>query len=459
MVERASILVVDDDLAMCDYLVDLLSDEGFEVQKAVTGEAAFKKVEEEAFDLAIMDMRMKGINGIDLMKSIKSVRPGITVIMITAFGTIETAVEAMKLGAYHYITKPFKIDELLLMVRKGLEEAALRKELSRLRKEVEQTYKLHGIVGKSKAMRDTFDLIAKLSSTSSNVLISGESGTGKELVAKAIHYNSPRKTKSLVSVNCAAIPENLLESELFGYFKGAFTDAKSNKKGLFEEAHLGTLLLDEITELSPKLQAKLLRAIQEKEIRPLGASQNVPADVRIIALTNKNIEEEIARERFREDLYYRINIINISIPPLRDRGEDIALLAGHFLSKYATANNKKINSISEAAMRMLLNYSWPGNVRELENAIERAVVLGASDQIIVEDLSDKIISSRRVNIIEQALKDNLTLEAIEKEYILRTLEKEGGNKVKAAHLLGIDRMTLYRKLERYKMEDERKDKM
>lgn len=453
MAERASILVVDDDIAMCDYLVDLLSDEGFDVQKAVNGEAALTKVEEELFDLAIMDMKMKGVHGLDLMKTIKSARPGIIVIMITAFGTIETAVEAMKLGAYHYITKPFKIDELLLMVRKGLEEAALRKELSRLRKEVEQTYKLHDIVGKSKVMRDIYDLIAKLSSTSSHVLISGESGTGKELVAKAIHYNSPRKTMPLVSINCAAIPENLLESELFGYVKGAFTDAKSNKKGLFGEAHLGTLLLDEITELSPKLQAKLLRAIQEKEIRPLGASQNIPTDVRIIALTNKNIEEEIVRRRFREDLYYRINIINISLPPLKDRGEDIALLAGHFLSKYASSNNKNINSISEAAMKILLNHPWPGNVRELENVIERAVVLGTSDKINPEDLPDKILGDRRLNLIEQALEDNLTLETLEKEYILRTLAKEEGNKVRAAHLLGIDRMTLYRKLERYKVED------
>jgi DNA-binding NtrC family response regulator len=366
---------------------------------------------------------------------------------MTAFGSVESAIEAMKQGAYDYLTKPVKTDELILITEKALREAALRREVGRLRREVHREYSFHQILGKSKPMREVFDLIRRVADSPTNVLITGESGTGKELVAKAIHYNSDRRDAPFVPVNCAAIPEALLESELFGHMKGSFTDAKNDKRGLFEEAQKGTLFLDEISELPLMLQAKLLRAIQEREIRRVGATRSVPVDVRIIAATNLLLAEEVKTKRFREDLYYRLNVIEIRLPSLRERREDIPLLVETFLRRSAEASHKELRGMSESALALLMDYGWPGNVRELENVIERAVTLARGEKIVPEDLPAAIQGARGDRkVIDEAAERILPLQEVEKEYILRILEKTGGNKYQAAQTLGIDRKTLYRKL-------------
>jgi two-component system, NtrC family, response regulator HydG len=353
----------------------------------------------------------------------------------------------MKQGAYDYLTKPVKTDELVMVTEKALREAALRQEVTRLRREVHKEYSFHQILGKSKPMQQVFDLIRRVADSPTNVLITGESGTGKELVAKAIHYNSERRDAPFVPVNCAAIPEALLESELFGHMKGAFTDAKGDKRGLFEEAQKGTLFLDEISELPLMLQAKILRAIQEREIRRVGATKSMPVDVRIIAATNLHLAEEVKAKRFREDLYYRLNVIEIHLPPLRERREDIPMLVEAFLKKCAEASHKNLRGMNETALALLMDYPWPGNVRELENVIERAVTLARGEKIVPDDLPPAIQGSRGDRtVIDEAAERILPLADVEKEYILRILEKTGGNKYQAAQTLGIDRKTLYRKL-------------
>jgi DNA-binding NtrC family response regulator len=360
---------------------------------------------------------------------------------------VETAVEAMKHGASDYLTKPVKKDELVRVVERVIREAALRREVNRLRKEVHKEYSFHQILGKSKPIQAVFDLIRRVADSPTNVLITGESGTGKELVAKAIHYNSTRKEAPFVPVNCAAIPEQLLESELFGHMRGAFTDAKVDKRGLFEEAQKGTLFLDEISELPLMLQAKILRAIQEKEIRRVGATKPISVDVRIIAATNLNLSEEVKNKRFREDLYYRLNVIELKLPPLRERREDIPLLVDAFLKKCGESSGKVVKGVSEAALAMLIDYTWPGNVRELENVIERAVTLSRGEKISPDDLPPAVQGARGDRrVLDEAAEKSLPLHEIEKEYIKKILEKTGGNKYQAAHALGIDRKTLYRKL-------------
>jgi DNA-binding NtrC family response regulator len=353
----------------------------------------------------------------------------------------------MKMGAYDYITKPFQMDELVLTVRKALENRLLKKEVIRLRKEVESRYDFHQLIGKSPLMQKIYDLIERISDSSSNVLITGESGTGKELVAKAIHYNGVRKEGPFVAINCAAIPETLLESELFGYKKGAFTDAKSDKKGLIFEANEGTLFLDEITEMPLTLQAKLLRVIEEREVRPLGDTNSYPIDVRIISSSNRDIKSTIQEGRFREDLYYRLNVIDIQLPPLRERKEDIPLLIQHFITKFSNEFKKNISGVSKDALKLLLNYSWPGNVRELENVIQRAMTLSQHEVILPEDLPATVIQTPDKKLVEKALEENFTLDQLEKEYIKKVLIEAGGNKSKAAEILGLDRKTLYRKLQ------------
>jgi DNA-binding NtrC family response regulator len=369
------------------------------------------------------------------------------VIIITAFGTIESAIKAMKMGAYDYITKPFQMDEIVLTVRKALENRLLKKEVVRLRKEVESRYDFHHLIGKSPSMQKIYDLIERISDSSSNVLITGESGTGKELVAKAIHYNGVRKEGPFVAINCAAIPETLLESELFGYKKGAFTDAKSDKKGLISEANEGTLFLDETTEMPLTLQAKLLRVIEEREVRPLGDTNSYPIDVRIISTSNRDIVSSIQQGRFREDLYYRLKVIDIEMPPLRERKEDIPILVQHFIHKFSKELKKSVSGVSEDTLRVLVNYSWPGNVRELENIIQRAITLSRHEVILPDDLPATVIQTTDENLFEKAMEENLTLDQLEKEYIKRVLIETGGNKSKAAEILGLDRKTLYRKLE------------
>ncbi len=445
--QRHRILVVDDDQEMCGMLSDVLREEGFSVLTTNESLEASKLLKKEEFDVFITDLKMKGPKGLDLLDEANKVAPLTPVIIITAFGTIESAKKAMKMGAYDYITKPFQIDEIILTVRKALENRLLKKEVLRLKKEVESRYDFHHLIGRSPFMQRIYDLIERISDSSSNVLITGESGTGKELVAKAIHYSGIRKEGPFVAVNCAAIPETLLESELFGYKKGAFTDAKADKRGLIFEANEGTLFLDEITEMSSMLQAKLLRVIEEKEVRPLGDTNSYPVDARVISTTNRNIQSAIQEGNFREDLFYRLKVIDIELPPLRERKEDLPLLVQHFIGKFGQGQKKSISGISEEAMRILLNYPWPGNVRELENVIQRAITLTQHDTILPEDLPVSMVEKTKENPVEKAFQEKYTMDQLEKEYIRKVLVEVGGNKSKAAEILGFDRKTLYRKLE------------
>lgn len=447
MDEGYKILVVDDDPEMCGMLSEVLKGEGFSVVTTSESLEALKILKKEEFDVIITDLKMKGLRGLDLLGQANKVASLTPVIIITAFGTIESAIKAMKMGAYDYITKPFRIDEIVLTVRKALENRLLKKEVRRLKKEVESRYDFHHLIGRSPSMQRIYDLIERISDSSSNVLITGESGTGKELAAKAIHYNGIRKEGPFIAINCAAIPETLLESELFGYKKGAFTDARTDKKGLISEADEGTLFLDEITEMPPVLQAKLLRVLEEREVRPLGDTTSRPVDVRIISTTNRNIQSMIQGGHFREDLYYRLKVIDIELPPLRARKEDIPLLVQHFVSKFGRDEKKSVSGISKDAMEVLLNHSWPGNVRELENVIQRAMALSRQDTISPEDLPACLIEKGEGNLVEKAFQGRCTMAQLEKEYIRKVLIEVGGNKSRAAEILGYDRKTLYRKLE------------
>ena len=442
-----NVLVVDDDHDMRALLRDVLEEHGYKVTLAQNGQEALKNLREGEYPVVLTDLRMKGIQGIELLAEIKRSFPDTNVVLMTAFGSVETALEAMKQGASDYLMKPVKNDDLLRVTERSFREALLRSEINRLRREVNKEYSFSQILGKSKPMREIFDLIRRVADSPTNILITGESGTGKELVAKALHYNSERKDAAFVAVNCAAIPEQLLESELFGHMRGAFTDAKVDKRGLFEEAAKGTLFLDEISELPLMLQAKLLRAIQEKEIRRLGANRPIAVDTRLIAATNLNLSEEIKAKRFREDLYYRLNVIEMRLPPLRERREDIPLLVDAFLKKFGQARGKDVKGVSETTLALLIDYAWPGNVRELENVIERAVTLSRGDKILPDDLPATIQGSRGDRrVLDEAAEKMHPLHDIEKEYIKKILEKMGGNKYQAAQVLGIDRKTLYRKL-------------
>ena len=445
--ESTSILVVDDEREMRQLLQDILEEDHYRVVAASDGQEALTRMESEKFPVVVTDIRMKGMDGFGLLEHAVQKHPESNFIMMTAFGTVESAVEAMKHGAFDYLTKPVKANELLVTVQKALREALLRQEVQQLRQQVRREFAFDQILGKSKPMREIFDLIRRVADSQTNILITGESGTGKELVAKALHFNSQRKSKPFVPVNCAAIPELLLESELFGHVRGAFTDAKSDKRGLFEEAHDGTLFLDEVSELPMMLQAKLLRAVQEREIRRVGATRSTSVNVRLIAATNVMLAEEVKAKRFREDLYYRLNVIEIRLPPLRDRKEDIPLLAHGLLQKSLTAQQKHVEGIADSALARLIDYPWPGNVRELENIVERAATLTQGSKISLEDLPPNIQDIQgEGQFIEDAVEKTLPLQQVEWNYIRRVLEKMGGNKYQTAHVLGIDRKTLYRKL-------------
>ncbi len=445
--DNHSILIVDDDPDMRDMLRDILTDQSYRVETAQDGQEALKTLDTAPFFIVLTDLRMKGMDGLQLLHQVAKTHPECNLIMMTAFGTVETAVEAMRQGAFDYLTKPIKTDELLVTVDKAMREALLRREVEHLRQQVRREFAFDQILGKSKPMREVFDLIRRVADSQTNILITGESGTGKELVAKAIHFNSPRKSAPFVPVNCAAIPEPLLESELFGHVKGAFTDAKSDKRGLFEEAQGGTLFLDEISEMPMMLQAKLLRAVQEREIRRVGATRAFPINLRIIAATNVNLAEEVKAKNFREDLFYRLNVIEIRLPPLRDRKEDIPLLVQGLLQKSIAAQQKSLHEIAESVLARLIDYQWPGNVRELENVIERAATLCQSHAITIADLPPVIREVRgEGQLVEDAVDRLVSLEELERSYIQRILEKMGGNKYQAAQVLGIDRKTLYRKL-------------
>ncbi len=447
------ILVVDDEQSMRDFLAIMLKKEGYEVVAAETGSDALKAVQLEIFDLVISDVKMPGMDGIDVLKTVKEVSPETVVIMITAYATAETAVEAMKLGAYDYILKPFKVDEIKLIIQKALEKRYLRKENTLLKREMQSRLGFENFIGSSESMQKVFMLIRQVADTNSTVLITGESGTGKELVARAIHFNSTRKDKPFVTVNCGALPETLLESELFGYMKGAFTGAVSNKQGLFEAANGGTIFLDEISATTPALQIKLLRVLQERAFMRVGGTKDVKVDARVLAASNSDLPSEISKGTFREDLYYRLNVIPVPLPALRDRKEDIPLLVDFFLNKITTG--KKQKNISPETMKLFMNYRWAGNVRELENTIERLVILTTGDSITSEHLPNSIKDFRSspdlipAEIPDEGLDLEVLLGNAEKNLLQKALEKAGGVKTEAAKLLGLSFRSFRHRLQKY----------
>jgi len=450
---HGTILVVEDDDAMRELLAEELVDAGYAVRSAPSASLGLDVARSEQIDLVITDLRMPEMDGFDLIRGVMQLPDPPHVVMITAFASIETAIRAVKLGAYDYIAKPFEIEELLLVADKALGERALRNKVARLQREVEERFGLGNIVAKSSAMRDVVALVQRIAASTASVLITGESGTGKELIARAIHYNSPRASGAFVGVNLAALPEGLIESELFGHKRGAFTDARADKPGLFVEADAGTIFLDEIGELALPLQAKLLRVLQEHEVRPLGATRNQRVDVRIVAATNRNLENMLADGSFREDLYYRLNVIHLDLPPLRGRPEDIVPLAEHVLAQLgARQTPPRRMRLSPEAQHLLLAYNWPGNVRELMNVLERGVALCQGELIADDDLPPHVREKRPADFLGAAVARRMTVAELEREFIERVLEDEAGNKTRAAQRLGLDRKTLYRKLDEYARE-------
>ena len=445
-----SILVVDDDSALREMVSDLLDGHGYFVAQAESGEQALEKTAEQDFDCILTDLQMPGMDGLGLLGALRELHPGVPAVMMTSFGSIETAVEAMRLGAHDFITKPFGSDRLVLTIERALEKRALESENRRLRAAVERTASFGDLVGKSAVMNEIYALIRKISSNASNVLITGESGTGKEVVARTIHFTGSRSGKPFVPINCTAMPEGLLESELFGHVKGSFTGAHTNKKGLFEEANGGTLFLDEIGDMSPALQGKLLRVLQDREIRPVGGNQSVKVDVRLIAATNCNLRAEIEAGSFREDLYYRLNVIPVHIPPLRERPDDIPPLARAFVARQS---GDVPRHLSERAMQKLQRAAWPGNARELENCIERSMALAegaeiqSSDILISED-PVRVDGSLESMILQLAQEQRITLHDLGERYIEGVLASTHGRKSEAARILGVNRRTLYRREER-----------
>jgi two-component system response regulator AtoC len=450
---KHSILIVDDEQEMCNVLKDLLSFEGYTVETSADGKEALRKMEKNIFDFILCDVRMPDMDGMEFLKQCKSNGVRSPIIMMSAFGTVDTAIEAMKAGAFDYVSKPFKEDEVLLTLKKAEERQSLLRENENLKREVRHDYGFESMIAKSASMLQIFQTIQKISDYKTTVLILGESGTGKELVAKALHYNSQRSGGSFVTVNCGAIPENLLESELFGHVKGAFTGATQTKKGLFEEAHCGTLFLDEIGELPLMLQVKLLRVLQEEEIRRVGDTRPIKVDVRIVAATIRNLEQEMKEGRFREDLFYRLNVMPIHIPPLRERREDIPLLVDHFVVKYNQRMEKTIQGVDPKAMKMFMEYDWKGNVRELENAIERAMVLTKADKIQLEDLPTPVQRgySPRGPLLDTDLSIKKATREMEVDLIQRALQKTHGNRTHAAKLLEISHRALLYKIKEYEL--------
>jgi len=453
----SEILVVDDEQSMRDFLAIMLKKEGHEVVTAMNGADAIKAVQSEIFDLVITDIKMPGTDGLEVLKTVKEISPETVVIMVTAFATAETAVEAMKLGAYDYIIKPFKVDELKLIINNSLEKRSLRKENILLKREIESRAGFENFIGKSAPMLKVFTLIKQVADTNSTVLITGESGTGKELVAKAVHFNSPRRNGPIVTVNCGALPETLLESELFGYMKGAFTGAAANKQGLFEAAHGGSIFLDEISATTPGLQIKLLRVLQEREFMRVGGTKPIRVDVHVIAASNKDLLTEVTRGAFREDLYYRLNVIPVHLPPLRERKEDIPLLVDFFLKKCSRKEGDRllVKTVDGSAMKALMNYRWPGNVRELENMIERLVIMTPSNTIHLDIIPDAVkdappcSSLSTMDIPDEGLDLETMLETAERTYLRKALEKAGGVKTEAAKLLGLSFRSFRHRLQKY----------
>ena len=443
MKRKAKVLVVDDEAIIRDSLHDWLTDTGYQVFTAENGPQALEIIQREGLRIVITDLVMPGMDGIELMKSAKEMSSNIEVIIITAYGSIPTAITAMREGAYDYIEKPFCPERAELLIEKLVEHQGLIEENISLHQKLEERYRFENIIAKSPKMQRVIEVIKVVGKSNATVLITGDTGTGKELVARAIHSQSHRQGKPFVAVSCAALPESLLESELFGHEKGSFTGAYAQKKGKFEVANRGTLFLDEIGEMSANIQVHLLRVLEEKEFTRVGGNELVKVDVRVISATNRDVKQAVANGQFREDLYYRLNVVNIELPPLRQRREDIPLLAQHFLKKFAVENQKEITDFSPEATDFLLKYEWPGNVRELENAIERAVILAKNSCIEVADLSQQNL------VPTHSTSPGTNLKQVEKTHIQDVLTETGGNYTKAARVLGISRMTLYNKIRAY----------
>jgi two-component system response regulator AtoC len=441
--KKIKILVVDDEAIVRESLSDWLKDAGYQVFTAENGPKALEIIGREQMGIVITDLVMPGMDGIELMRRAKQIQPDIEVIIITAYGSIPTAIAAMKDGAYDYIEKPFCPERAELLVKKLAEHQELVEENLSLRQKLEDRYRFENIIAKSSKMQRVIEVIKVVAKSNATVLITGESGTGKELVARAIHSQSHRRNKPFVAVSCAALPESLLESELFGHEKGSFTGAYAQKKGKFEFANGGTLFLDEVGEMSANIQVHLLRVLEEKEFTRVGGNEPIRVDVRVISATNKDLRKAIEKQEFREDLYYRLNVVNIELPPLRERKEDVPLLAEHFLHKFAMGNKKEITGFSHEALEFVLDYDWPGNVRELENAIERAVILAKDSIITIVDLPQENLPLARLASTGKNLKE------VEKNHVLNVLRETGGNYSEAARILGISRMTLYNKAREY----------
>ncbi len=444
---KAHILVVDDEPLTREDIAEFLKEEGCQVTEAGSGEQASQIIQENPYEVIVTDLQLGDIDGIELLRRAKKINPATIVILITGYASIESAVEAMQEGAYHYLIKPLKLEELSLVIKRALEQKRITEENLYLRQELRERYSFGNLIGKSRKMQAVYELVERVSGSNCNVLIYGESGSGKELTARAIHYNSPRRERRFLALDCASLPETLLESELFGHSQGAYTGATQAKEGLLQAANGGTIFLDEIGDVSPNLQTKLLRVIQEREVRRVGETKVKPIDVRIISATHQDLEKAIREKRFREDLFYRLNVVCLHLPPLRERKEDIPLLAYHFLDRYGQGKKKEKKEISKEAMSVLLNHSWPGNVRELENVIERAIVLGKGKVVLPEDLPVHLRVERSKS--RQDTPEHKSLEEIEKEHIVRVLRETEGHQGRAAKILGITRKTLYSKMRNY----------
>jgi len=449
MKAEVNILVVDDEEIVRESLLDWLREDGYEVEAAEDGFKALEKFKERPWDIALIDLKMPKMDGLELLGKIKETWPETQVVIITAYATVNTAVQAIKIGAYDYLVKPFNPEELSLLIKRLVESQSLIKEISYLRKELHKQYQFHDLISKSAKMQKVFDLANTIAKSNSNILILGESGTGKELLARAIHNESLRAAGPFVAVSCVALTETLLESELFGHEKGAFTDAVTQKKGKFELANKGTVFLDEIGDISPKLQLSLLRVLQEREFTRVGGTKSITVDVRIIAATNRDLKKAVDEEKFRDDLYYRLNVISIELPPLREHKEDVPLLVHHFIEKFNIEMGEKVERISEEALDLLMEYDWPGNVRELENVIERAMVITKGNLIKAEDLHLTPQVTKEEGTAQRG-KDK-SIKSVEKKHIATILKENNWNVQKSAEQLGIDRVTLYNKIKKYKL--------
>jgi two-component system, NtrC family, response regulator AtoC len=450
VITQTTVLVVDDDPTTYRLLREALAQEGYQVETAEGGREAVGKAGARLFDVVLLDVRIPDLNGVEVLRELKHLSPETVVIMMTAFGSIETAIESIQEGAYDYISKPLKLDDVKLTVRRALDHKRLLSENLQLRRALKAQHQMDNIIGRSAAMLEVYKIVARVASSMTTVLIQGESGTGKELIARAIHCNSPRAERPFIVVDCGALPETLLESELFGHMKGAFTGAVANKKGLLEEADGGTCFLDEMGDIGPSLQARLLRFIQERLIRRVGGRDEIKLDVRVIAATNKNLKALITDGKFREDLFYRLSVVSITLPPLRDRQEDIPLLAEYFLTKYAFRNRKNISHISAQSLTLLGAYRWPGNVRELEHVIEQAVALTTNPVLLPEDFPPEFQEATTASHDTREVSSNLR-EGV-RRHICSVLKQAKGNKKLTAQLLGINRRTLYRLAERYQID-------